>query len=67
MTVGQVSRSSKDLLTISSTNRQGEKNSKVAHRGKTHLSNYLNNSIKNPSYGFLGRGDFACVSLNEFT
>lgn len=43
------------------------KNSKVAHRGKTHLSNYLNNSIKNPSYGFLGRGDFVCISLNEFT
>lgn len=68
MTLGLVLRPSpRDLLTILAINRQGEKTSRASHRGKAPLSNYLNNSMKHPSYDFLGKGDFACNSLNEFT
>lgn len=61
MTVGQVLRSSKRFIDHIINKQARRENSKAAHRGKTHLSNDLNNSIKTPSYGFLGKGDLACI------
>lgn len=66
MTVGQVLRSSKRFIDHIINKQARRENSKAAHRGKTHLSNDLNNSIKTPSYGFLGKGDLVCISPEEF-
>lgn len=57
----------RDLLTTSSTNRQEEKTQKLPTKAKCIESNCLNGSIKNPSYSFLRKGDFACIILYEFT
>lgn len=65
MSVGQVSSSPKRLTDHIVNTQARRENTKAAPKGKTHLSKYLNNSIKNLC-GFLGKGNFACIGLNEF-